>query len=86
MVENELITEILKEMTPLFKRAKNTVYELRVVDQRYAGQINFFFEWNQVGRSTISRQILTVPRRRVKDLEGLITTLKSKTMVKVTLV
>ncbi|CAK1253415.1 hypothetical protein LMG30237_ALEAABJJ_01479 [Fructobacillus tropaeoli] len=86
MVENELITEILKEMAPLFKRAKNTVYELRVVDQRYAGQVNFFFEWNQVGRSTISRQILTVPRRRVKDLEGLIMTLKSKTMVKVTLV
>ncbi|GAP02142.1 hypothetical protein FPFC_010200 [Fructobacillus pseudoficulneus] len=85
MENTEIIQDLLRAITPLFKKVKNTTYELRVVDQRYAGQVNFFFEWGLVGRSTVSRQIKTVPRPQIQDLDALLSMLQRATTVRVTL-
>ncbi|GAP00393.1 hypothetical protein [Fructobacillus ficulneus] len=85
MTNEDLVQELLQATQPLFKKAKNTVYELRVVNQTYSNQVNFFFEWGLVGRSTISRQIKTVPRRQITDLDALIASLRRQSPVRITL-
>lgn len=60
MKNQELITEVIKSIEPLFKKKANVIYEIHIVNQPFADQMNIFFEWGRIGHATISRQIKAV--------------------------
>ncbi|USS92052.1 hypothetical protein [Fructobacillus americanaquae] len=53
----QIAREIFKAVEPLWKKQPNTIYAIRVVMPEFKHDINVFFEWNKVGKSTISRAI-----------------------------
>ncbi|GAP04929.1 hypothetical protein [Fructobacillus tropaeoli] len=54
---NRIARDIYKLVEPLWKKQRNTLYELRVVMPKFQHGINVFFEWNKLGKSTTSRAI-----------------------------
>ncbi|CAK1245526.1 hypothetical protein [Fructobacillus fructosus] len=58
--------EILRAIEPLWKKEPNTLYGLRVVLPQFDNPVGLFFEWNKIGRATISRAILTYPSDEVE--------------------
>ncbi|MFC4760541.1 hypothetical protein [Fructobacillus durionis] len=60
MENQELITEVIRSIEPLFQKKPNVIYEVRLVNQPFAEQMNIFFEWGRIGHATISRQIKAV--------------------------
>ncbi|MDF7637292.1 hypothetical protein PT274_03310 [Leuconostocaceae bacterium ESL0958] len=85
-MENEALTaEIVALVTALIQKQGKTIYQLRVVNQRYTQQITFFLEWYQLGRATVSRQIKSVKRQRIADFEAFLSVLKAASPVAILL-
>ncbi|WP_394456817.1 hypothetical protein ACF0HZ_04115 [Leuconostoc suionicum] len=51
------IENIIAEINSLFTKQPNTIYEVRLVNQRYAKKVNVFFEYYWIGHATHSQQI-----------------------------
>ncbi len=51
------IENIIAEINSLFTKQPNTIYEVRLVNQRYGKKVNVFFEYYRIGHATHSQQI-----------------------------
>lgn len=51
------IDEIILEIEQLFTKKPNTIYEVKLVDQIYSGQINIYFQYYKIGYATTVQQI-----------------------------
>lgn len=64
----QIAREIFKAVEPLWKKQPNTIYAIRVVMPEFKHDINVFFEWNKVGKSTISREIKSYAARQQDEV------------------
>lgn len=64
----QIAWEIFKEVDPLWKKQPNTIYELRVVMPEFHHEINIFFEWHKVWKSTISRAVKSYESSQQDDV------------------
>ncbi|MCI2151616.1 MAG: hypothetical protein LKK49_04660 [Leuconostoc mesenteroides] len=51
------IEDMITTIKTLFTKQPNTIYEVRIVDQRYAKKVNIFFEYYKIGKARRSQQI-----------------------------
>lgn len=51
------IEDMITTIKVLFTKQPNTIYEVRIVDQRYAKKVNIFFEYYKIGQARCSQQI-----------------------------
>lgn len=51
------IEDIITTIQTLFTKQANTIYEVRIVHQRYAKKVNIFFEYYKIGQARRSQQI-----------------------------
>ncbi|MEE8831776.1 MAG: hypothetical protein SOI57_06095 [Leuconostoc gelidum] len=51
------IDDIILEIEQLFTKKPNTIYEVKLVDQIYSGQINIYFQYYKIGYATTVQQI-----------------------------
>lgn len=51
------IEDIITTIQTLFTKQPNTIYEVRIVHQRYANKVNIFFEYYKIGQARRSQQI-----------------------------
>lgn len=45
------IEDMITTIQTLFTKQPNTIYEVRIVDQRYAKKVNIFFEYYKIGQA-----------------------------------
>lgn len=51
------IDDMMTTIQTLFTKQPNTIYEVRIVNQRYAKKVNIFFEYYKIGQARRSQQI-----------------------------
>ncbi|MCK8617025.1 hypothetical protein [Fructobacillus parabroussonetiae] len=71
MVSNQEINDLVKLIQPLFKKERNTIYEVHLVYQLFSDQLNIFFEWGRIGHATTSRQIKSLPHATFEQVHTL---------------
>lgn len=74
----QIAWEIFKTIEPLWNKQPNTVYELRVVMPEFQHDINIFFEWNKIGRATISREVASFDPEDVDAVMDAVEVFKTK--------
>lgn len=68
MKTESIKAEILKNVTPLWLKAPNTLYSLRVVLPQFDNPVGLFFEWNKIGRATHSQAIASYPAEQADQV------------------
>lgn len=68
MKTESIKAEILKNVTPLWLKAPNTLYSLRVVLPQFDNPVGLFFEWNKIGRATHSQAIASYPADQAEQV------------------
>lgn len=81
----QIAREIFKAVEPLWKKQPNTIYAIRVVTPEFKHDINVFFEWNKIGRATISREVASYDPGNVDAVMDAVEVLKTKYNLKVNL-
>ncbi|GAP02094.1 hypothetical protein FFRU_380040 [Fructobacillus fructosus] len=81
----QIAWEVFKEIEPLWKKQPNTIYAIRVVMPEFKHDINVFFEWNKIGRATISREVASYDPGNVDAVMDAVEVLKTKYNLKVNL-
>lgn len=51
------IEDMITTIQTLFTKQRNTIYEVRIVYQRYAKKVNIFFKYYKIGQAKRSQQI-----------------------------
>lgn len=74
----QIAREIFKAVEPLWKKQPNTIYAIRVVMPQFDNGINIFFEWNKIGRATISREVASYDLGNVDTVMDAVEVLKTK--------
>ncbi|MBS9334984.1 hypothetical protein LQZ24_05905 [Fructobacillus sp. M1-13] len=74
----QIAWEVFKEIEPLWKKQPNTIYAIRVVMPEFKHDINVFFEWNKIGRATISREVASYNPGNVDAVMDAVEVLKIK--------
>lgn len=74
----QIAREIFKAVEPLWKKHPNTIYAIRVVMPEFKHDINIFFEWNKIGRATISREVASYDSGNVDTVMEAVEVLKTK--------
>lgn len=74
----QIAREIFKAVEPLWKKQPNTIYAIRVVMPEFKHDINVFFEWNKIGRATISREVASYDSGNVDTVMEAVEVLKTK--------
>ncbi|MBS9335981.1 hypothetical protein [Fructobacillus papyrifericola] len=71
MISEQMTKDLKKAIEPLFKREKNTLYEVHLVYQVFSDQLNVFFEWGRIGHATTSRQIRSFSHSSLEQVQEL---------------
>lgn len=74
----QIAREIFKAVEPLWKKQPNTIYAIRVVMPQFDNGINIFFEWNKIGRATVSREVASYDSGSVDTVMDAVVVLKTK--------
>lgn len=77
------ISEIIDQIKVLFTMRPNTIYEVRIVDEKHTNQINIFFEYYKLNHATTSRQIARLEGERRDQIPMLVKEIKYKTGITV---
>lgn len=51
------IDDTILEIKKLFTKKPNTIYEVKLVNQIYSGQVNVYFQYYKIGYATTAQQI-----------------------------
>lgn len=49
--------QLIETINALFLKKRNTIYEVRIVNDEYHDRINIFFQHYRIGYATVSQQI-----------------------------
>ncbi|MCK8628130.1 hypothetical protein [Fructobacillus cardui] len=87
-MDNEIdltVNKINRQIEPLFRKERNTLYHFRVVGTPFTEKYNIFFEWHKINHSTISRQVGSYSKRNSKYIDEFVQSLERATGVSVQL-
>lgn len=74
-----IINELIEQIKDLFTKRPNTIYEVRIVDERHTNKINVFFEYYKLEHATISRQIARLEGNQHDLIPTLVNQIKKET-------
>lgn len=74
-----IINELIEQIKDLFTKRPNTIYEVRVVDERHTNKINIFFEYYKLEHATTSRQIARLEDNQRDLIPTLVNQVKKET-------
>ena len=77
------IREIIDQIQILFTKRPNTIYEVRIVDEKHTNRINIFFEYYKLNHATTSRQIARLEGNRRDQIPMLVKEIKNETGITV---
>lgn len=80
------ISEIIDQIKALFTMRPNTIYEVRIVDEKHTSKINIFFEYYKLNHATTSRQIARLEGNQHDQIPILVSEIKRETGVTVTVI
>lgn len=85
MTIEKIKQEIIRAIEPLWKKERNTLYEIKVVLPQFDNPVNLFFEWHKLGRATTSRAINTYPSEEVEAVLAAVELLKNEKGISVSI-
>lgn len=74
-----IINELIEQIKDLFTKRSNTIYEVRIVDERHTNKINVFFEYYKLEHATASRQIARLEGNQRDLIPTLVNQIKKET-------
>lgn len=74
-----IINELIEQIKDLFTKRPNTIYEVRIVDERHTNKINVFFEYYKLEHATTSRQIAHLEGNQRDLIPTLVNQIKKET-------
>lgn len=78
--------DIINKIQGLFEKKPNTIYEIRIVNEKYSGNVNIFFEYYKIGYATTSEQIGRYDISQKDKMSDLAKQITKETKVSVSLV
>ena len=73
------IDDMITTIQTLFTKQPNTIYEVRIVNQRYAKKVNIFFEYYKIGKATHSQQIARLDSEYREQIPEIIAKIRKET-------
>ncbi|MCK8605698.1 hypothetical protein LNP18_06220 [Leuconostoc citreum] len=73
------LKDIIVDINKHFVKQKNTIYQVRVVDQPFTKKVNIFFEYYKIGEPIHSDQIARLDSQYSEKIPTIIKTIRQET-------